>query len=321
MRVVVLGATGTAGRSAVPVLVAAGHQVLAHSRSDDGAARLAAAGATPLRGDSDDVATLRSWLTGADAAIDLRVSVPSPSRAMNPRAWHEYTRLRGRASAVLVDAALLADVPRVIRDTVTMVYADGRSTPLDEDSPLDAHGALAANLAAETHVERLTAVGGTGVVLRFAPFYGPDDEFSRALMAAARRGRVPLLGPLDGWTSAVHTDDVGPALLHALSAPAGIYNVADDEPLTRRVLLAVLADAAGLRRVRPLPRSLGHLAPAPLQSLTRSHRVDASRFRALGWRPTVRTRRSGWPRAFAAAAAATTAETVPTTPTAEPVRV
>ncbi|WP_324651370.1 NAD(P)-dependent oxidoreductase [Georgenia sp. H159] len=307
MRVVVLGATGTAGRSTVPVLVAAGHEVLAHSRSDDGAARLSRAGATPLRGDADDPGTLRSWLTGADAAIDLRVSVPAATRAMAPWAWREYTRLRARAAAVLVDAALAADVPRVVHDTATMVYADGRSTPLDETSPVDARGALAANLATETHVARLTAHGGAGVVLRFAPFYGPDDEFSRALMRAARRGRVPILGHVDGWTSAVHTDDVGTALLVALTAPGGVYNVADDEPLTRRVLLGILADAAGVPRVRPLPGGLRHLAPAPLRSLARSHRVDASRFRELGWQPRVRSRRTGWPLSFAADAVAASA--------------
>lgn len=47
MRAVVLGATGTVGRVAVPHLVAAGYDVLAHARSADGAARLAALGATP----------------------------------------------------------------------------------------------------------------------------------------------------------------------------------------------------------------------------------------------------------------------------------
>lgn len=127
-------------------------------------------------------------------------------------------------------------------------------------------------------------------------------------MHAARRGRVPLLGPVDGWTSAVHTDDVGTALLVALTAPAGIYNVADDEPLTRRVLLSVLADAAGVPRVRPLPRAVGHLAPAPLRALARSHRIDSSHVRMLGWQPRVRSRRTGWPLSFAANGAESTGD-------------
>jgi nucleoside-diphosphate-sugar epimerase len=301
MKVLVLGATGTAGRSAVPAFVAAGHEVLAHSRSDDGAAALAAAGATPFRGDTDDPGTLRSQLPGSDAVVDLRVAIPPPSRAALPWAWREYVRLRDGATGRLVEAALRADVPRVVHDTVTMVYADGGDALLDEDSPVSAPGALAANLAAERHLARLTAAGGVGVALRFGGFYGPRDEFSRLLMGMVRRGRVPLVGDPEGWTSAVHTDDLGPALLVALTAPAGIYNVVDDEPLRRRDHLAVLAAAAGVPTARPLPSWLSRVSSAPLRSLTRSHRISADRFRALGWRPTVPSRREGWPDAFAAA--------------------
>ncbi len=299
MRAVVLGATGTVGRVAVPHLVAAGYDVLAHARSADGAARLAALGATPLLGDSDHLRTLREWFRGADAVVDLRVAVPATSRAMRPWAWREYARLRGEAAVMLVDAALLEDVPRVVHDTVTMVYADGRSTPLTEDAPVDAPGALAANLVTEHQLGRVTAAGGAGVALRLAPLYGPDDELSARVVAGARRGRVPLLGPVDGWTSALHTDDAGAAVLTALTAPGGVYNVADDEPLTRRELLAVLADAVGVPTVRGLPDALVRAAPAPLRSLARSHRVDAGRFHALGWRPSVPSRRQGWPMAVA----------------------
>lgn len=88
-------------------------------------------------------------------------------------------------------------------------------------------------------------------------------------------------------------------MLTALTAPGGVYNVADDEPLTRRELLAVLADAVGVPTVRGLPDALVRAAPAPLRSLARSHRVDAGRFHALGWRPSVPSRRQGWPMAVA----------------------
>src|SRR5690606_27103321 len=194
---------------------------------------------------------------------------------------------------MLVDAALLEDVPRVVHDTVTMVYADGRSTPLTEDAPVDAPGALAANLVTEHQLGRVTAAGGAGVALRLAPLYGPDDELSARVVAGARRGRVPLLGPVDGWTSALHTDDAGAAVLTAQTAPGGVCNVADDEPLTRRELLAVLADAVGVPTVRGLPDALVRAAPAPLRSLARSHRVDAGRFHAPGCRPSVPTRGQG----------------------------
>jgi nucleoside-diphosphate-sugar epimerase len=302
MRITVLGATGTAGRAALPVLTAAGHEVLAHVRTDAGAAAVRSLGATAVRADTDDGEALRRLITGADAVIDLRVAIPPASRAALPWAWREYVRLRGTGTGLLVEAALAVGVPRLVHDTVTMVYADGADRELDEDSPVRASGALRANILAEQHLARYTSAGRAGVALRFGGFYGPSDKFSRELMAAARRGRGMVVGPPDAWTSAVHTDDVGSALLVALTAPAGVYNVVDDEPLRRRDLLAVLAAAAGVPKVRPLPGWAVRAAAAPVRALSRSQRVSGARFRQLGWRPSVVSRREGWRQAFLGAA-------------------
>lgn len=299
MRVVVLGATGAVGTVAVPELVAAGHEVIGHARSLLGAVALVRTGARAVRGDADDPPTLRSWVDGADAVVDLRVSVPPTEKAMLPWAWLEYVRLRDRATGTLVDVARQVGVAKVVHDTVTMVYADGGDRLLTESSEVSATGALRANLAAERHLAAFTRSGGVGVALRLAPLYSGWDEFSRYLMRASRGGRAPLLGPPEGWTSALHLDDVGSAVLLALQAPAGVYNVADDEPMRRGDLLALLADAAGAPRVRGLPAALTAVAPAPLRGLARSQRVDTARFRALGWRPHVASRRCGWPAAFA----------------------
>lgn len=299
MRVVVLGATGVAGRATVPLLVAAGHEVRGHARSDRSARLLEAMEAEPVRVDSDDPAGLDSLVAGSDCVVDLRVSIPPASRAALPGAWREYARLRDQAAGALVDAALRAEVPRVVHDTVTMVYADGGDAILDESSPVDAPGPLASNLACERHLARVTEAGGVGVVLRFGQFYGPDDVFSRELVRSARRGWVPVIGRPEAWSSAIHTHDVGHAVVRALSVPPGVYNVVDDEPLRRRELLAVLGDAAG-RPVRGLPQWTAQLGGAAVRALARSQRVTAERFRATGWRPTVPSRRQGWPAGFAA---------------------
>src|SRR5690606_27273642 len=177
MNILVLGATGTAGRSAVPVFVSAGHTVRTHVRSDAGAAAMAAMRAEPVRADLEDDQRLRRIVEVSDAVVDLRVAIPATFGAALPWAWREYVRLRDRETRRLVDAALHAGTPRIVHDTVSMVYADGGDAELDEDSPVDAPGALAANLAAERHLARFTESGGTGVALRFGTFYGPHDEF------------------------------------------------------------------------------------------------------------------------------------------------
>jgi nucleoside-diphosphate-sugar epimerase len=253
-------------------------------------------GATAVAGDAEDRSTLLAWLDGRDAVVDLRVSIPSGARALAPWAWREYTRLRGVETGRVTACALAAGVPVVVHDTVTMVYADGGDTLLDEAAAVHATGALAANLAAERHLAELTRAGGRGVALRFGQFYGPDDAISLDLLRRAEARQALVLGDPSGWTSAIHTDDVGPAVLAALEVPAGVYNVVDDEPLRRSDWLALLARSVDRESLRQPPAFLTTLASAPLKALARSQRVSAKRFReASGWAPAVPSRRVGWP--------------------------
>ncbi len=69
MKVFVTGASGFIGSVTVHELMAAGHQVIGLVRSDQSAARVAAMGADVLRGDLDNLDSLRRGAADSDGVI------------------------------------------------------------------------------------------------------------------------------------------------------------------------------------------------------------------------------------------------------------
>src|SRR5690606_2573143 len=113
----------------------------------------------------------------------------------------------------------------------------------------------------------------------------------------ARRHVGFLLGRPGGYISSIHLADAGAAAAAALAVPAGTYNVADDEPVTKRELAAAAGEAVG---ARPWVHVPGPLTPLVVRGqpsaalLARSHRVANRRFReAAGWAPRYPSVREG----------------------------
>lgn len=85
------------------------------------------------------------------------------------------------------------------------------------------------------------------------------------------------------------------AVVAALQAPEGTYNVVDDEPLTKRGYADALTDAVQTMPWVRLPGRAGLAFGDRLTSLTRSLRVSNARFRNVsGWAPVYPNAREGW---------------------------
>ena len=93
----------------------------------------------------------------------------------------------------------------------------------------------------------------------------------------------------------VSHDDAASAVVAALTVPAGIYNVVDDEPLRRRELVDSLAAALGVPRPKLLPGWLKYLLGSLGETLARSQRISNRKLRAASsWVPRWRNAREGW---------------------------
>jgi nucleoside-diphosphate-sugar epimerase len=71
MRIFITGASGHIGGALVTELIGSGHEVVGLARSDRSAAALEAAGAAVLRGDLDDLDSLREGAAKADGVVHL----------------------------------------------------------------------------------------------------------------------------------------------------------------------------------------------------------------------------------------------------------
>jgi nucleoside-diphosphate-sugar epimerase len=213
VRVFVTGGSGVLGRALRPLLIDQGHDLRA-----------------PAHHELDLLETERvaDAVRDADAIFHLATRIPPRERRRDREAWRENDRLRQDASRLLVDAALAGATEVYVQPSVTFVYPGvglvDENTPIGEVSP---H--LESSLAAEREAARFASAGRRGVVLRLGSLDGPGTG-----------SETP--DPRAGAT--LHVDDAGRALLAALSAPSGVYNVVRDE---ERVSNARFKKATGWR--------------------------------------------------------------------------
>jgi nucleoside-diphosphate-sugar epimerase len=295
MQVFVTGGTGAIGTHTVPALVAAGHRVSALARSDAKAAVLRGQGATPVLVSLFDRHALTEAFAGHDAVVNLASALPSTTAFIRKSAWRDCERVRAEGSAAVVDAARAAGVHKLIQESVVMIYRDGGSRWIDEDQPVDHYPITRSNHAAEASANRFAAADGDASILRFGVFYGPHAAHSEQIIEMARRhiGFVP--GRSDTYISSICVTDGAAAIVAALSAPGGTYNIVDDTPLTKHDYAEACCAAVGVQHWIGAPGRLGLLLGDRLTSMTRSLRVSNQRFRdAAGWQPRYPSAADGY---------------------------
>jgi nucleoside-diphosphate-sugar epimerase len=261
-RVVILGC-GFVGARAARLFAQAGWEAIGVTRSAASAARLEGESFRAMACDITNPASLAAarQLHGADVVI----SAVSSGRG-GEEAYREVY-LRGLQNVI---ASL--DAGRVLFVSSTSVYAHDDVAWVTEESPAEPVSGTSRILREAEEV----ALGHGGIVARLAGIYGPGRS---VLLRKFLEKTAIIEGDGGRHLNQIHADDAAGALVHLVAndLPAGIYNVADDKPLTQLACYEWLASHLD----RPLPPR-GAVETNRKRGVT-DKRVSNAKLRSLGW--------------------------------------
>jgi nucleoside-diphosphate-sugar epimerase len=258
----VTGGSGFIGGKLVQRLVSEGLRVRALARSDDSAARVAALGAEPVRGELGDRDSLASGAEGASVAFHLAAHLGE----WGP--WEDFERGNVAGTKNVLAACQAAGVGRFVHcGTEAALMAGEPLVHVDESAPLRPHSRApypATKARAELVVREAAREGFETVVLRPRFVWGRGDTtLLPEMVATVEAGRFAWIGGGRNLTDTTHVDNVVEGLV--LAAEKGrsgeAYFVTDGEPVVFRDFVTALLRTQG---VEPPDRSLPAWTAAPM---------------------------------------------------------
>jgi nucleoside-diphosphate-sugar epimerase len=298
----VTGGSGFIGGALIRRLVAEGRRVRALARSEAAAAKVAALGAEPVRGDLDDTAAMDAGARGCTVAFHCAAQLGD----WGSRSRFEHANVTGTVNALQATAA--AGVERFVHvGTEAALLAGGPLIEVDERAPLrfDSPAPYSATKArAEEAVVSAGRPGFATVVVRPRLVWGRGDTtVLPGLADAVRGGRFAWVGGGRHLTSTTHVDNVVHGLLLGAQrgVGGGVYFVTDGTPVVFRDFVTRLLGTQG---ITPPGRSV----PRPVASALAAVGETAWRALPLPGRPPL-TRLAVWLSALEATIDTTRART------------
>ena len=277
MRIFMTGASGFVGSAVVPELLAAGHEVHGLARSDAAAAKLVAAGVTPVPGSLTDHAILREGAAAAEAVIHCGFS-------------HDFSRFKESCDNERIVIATFAEAmraggPIVVTSGVGLLpgqrATEETRVPADSPNP---------RVASEAAVEQALAGGANAIRVRLPIVHGDDDPGFLAILIGLAREKGVSAYPGDGSNNwpAVHRLDVGRLYRLALEqGQAGdVFHAVAEEGVAFRDLATVIGQRLDLPAKGLAPEEVAAHFTWFAHFATMNAKASSERTReALGWTP------------------------------------
>ncbi|MFM5906628.1 MAG: SDR family NAD(P)-dependent oxidoreductase [Novosphingobium sp.] len=166
----------------------------------------------------------------------------------------------------------------------TGVYGDTQGAWVDETAPTGT-----GRRTARADCDRQWLDLGARV-LRLPGIYGPG----RSALDRVREGKAHRIDLPGQVFSRVHVDDIAAGVLAALAAPAGAYNLSDDQPTSQNTVIEEASRLLGMAPPPMLTLEAANLSPMARAFYAENRRVaNGKAKRVLGWKPRHPTYREG----------------------------
>lgn len=260
MRVFVTGATGFIGTAVIEELLGAGHSVIGLLRNDAGAQKLKARGVEVLRGDLEDLDSLRAGAKKADGVIHLAFV-------------HDFSRFQqvceiDRKAIEAMGEAMAGTSKVLIVTSGAALAGSGRHDLILEDTPRPSSKEFP-RMASEEAAAAAGVRGVRAIVVRLPQVHDPRKQglVTYWIAAARAKGIAAYVGDGQNRWPAAHLSDT--ARLYRLALEKGEggakYHAVAEEGVKAKDIAEAIGQGLGVPVVSVTQEEAGaHFGPLAL---------------------------------------------------------